>query len=217
MNRKIMDNLSYGFYFIIICLIILSVYLIFFRQDKKQSENNIETKTTTERSLENIKLNQDNVYLDIGGSFELKVTLISGNGSEKIKYESENSNIATVDEFGLITGVSAGTTKILVTVLDTNIKTECVVNVTGNIITISGLFVSEETVNMSINDTYNIGVTIVPNNAVDKRLVYASSNESIVTVDQNGLVRAINKGYSKVVISSYNDPNIKVEISFYVK
>ena len=101
--------------------------------------------------------------------------------------------------------------------MDTNIKTECVVNVTGNIITISGLFVSEETVNMSINDTYNIGVTIVPNNAVDKRLVYTSSNESIVTVDQNGLVRAINRGYSKVVISSYNDPNIKVEISFYVK
>ena len=74
-----------------------------------------------------------------------------------------------------------------------------------------------ETVNMSINDTYNIEVTIVPNNAVDKRLVYTSSNESIVTVDQNGLVRAINRGYSKVVISSYNDPNIKVEISFYVK
>mgnify|MGYP004613682887 FL=1 len=56
MNRKIMDGLSYGFYFIIICLIFLVVYLVFFKHDtKKQVENNGNSNDNTEIVNENIK------------------------------------------------------------------------------------------------------------------------------------------------------------------
>lgn len=218
MNRKIMDGLSYGFYFIIICLIFLVVYFVFFKTDtKKKVENNEDNDNDQEIVNENIQLNKEEISLDIGGSFNLKVTLIPSSGKEKINYESEDSSIATVDENGLIRGVGSGNTKILITVDGTDLKQECKVTVTENVINVKELFISSEKVYLNAGDTYKLDISVIPKNAVDKTLKYSSSDESIISVDENGLVTALKIGYAKVIVQSVSSPDVTLEISFNIR
>lgn len=219
MNRKIMDGLSYGFYFIIICLIFLVVYLLFFKQDtpKKNNNTNNSDNNTEQVVNENIKLNKDNVILDIGGSFDLKTTLIPSNGNEIIKYESLDQSIATVSETGKITGVATGSTIIVVTVDETDIKAECKVDVSSSVIEIKELFVNEERVKIKLGDTYQLNVSIVPNNAVDKTLIFSSANEKILSVSDDGLVTGLMIGNSRIIIQSKTNPDVKIEVEFFVE
>lgn len=219
MNRKIMDGLSYGFYFIIICLIFLVVYLLFFKQDtpKKNNNTNNPDNNTEQVVNENIKLNKDNVILDIGGSFDLKTTLIPSNGNEIIKYESLDQSIATVSETGKITGVATGSTIIVVTVDETDIKAECKVDVSSSVIEIKELFVNEERVKIKLGDTYQLNVSIVPNNAVDKTLIFSSANEKILSVSDDGLVTGLMIGNSRIIIQSKTNPDVKIEVEFFVE
>ena len=93
MNRKIMSSLSYGFYFLVLCIVFLIIYLAFFKQDNKNNSNsNSNTSEKEEENIknENIKLNSNEISLDIGASFNLSVTLTPSSGDEIIKFESED-------------------------------------------------------------------------------------------------------------------------------
>lgn len=217
MNRKIMDGLSYGFYFIIICLIFVIVYLIFLRPNTPKKNNKIDNDEPTDVISENIKLNKNDVSLDIGGSFELKVTLVPSNGNEVINYESSNENIAKVDNDGKIIGVSAGETTILVTVEGTNLKTECRVEVSNHIITVRELFVQNSRVSLKVGETYQLDVTVIPDNAVDKSLIYSLGDNEFLSVDENGLVTALKEGRGKLTITSKANPDVNLTIDFFVE
>lgn len=219
MNRKIMSGLSYGFYFIIICLIFVVVYLLFFKSDKPKKDNKVDDDNQTKEVVsENIKLNKKDVSMDIGGSFDLKVTLVPSNGDEVINYESNDENIATVDNNGKIVGVSAGETTILVTVEGTNLKTECKVVVSNNIITVQELFVQNSVVNIKVDETYQLNVTAIPSNAVDKSLKYSiDAGNDYLTVDENGLVTALKVGRGKVRITSNANQDVSIIVDFIIK
>lgn len=217
MNRKIMEGLSYGFYFIIICLIILVAYLLFFKENtpKKSDDNNDDS---TEQIInENIKLNKDSINLDIGGSFDLKVTLIPSSGSEIIKYESLDEEIATVSESGTIKGLKSGQTTILVTVEGTELKSECTVIVSENVINAKELFVNEEVINMDLGETYQLSVSVVPNNAVDKSLIFSSTNEKVLSVDENGLVTGLRVGRAQIIVQSKANPEVQIKVTFFIQ
>lgn len=216
MNRKIMDGLSYGFYFIIICILFLVVYLVFFKSDKPKKNDNVDDNNKSQVVSENIKLNKTDLSLDIGESFDLKVTLIPSNGKEIIKYESSDGNVATVDENGRIKGVGTGTAAILVTVDGSNLKAECKIEVSENTIIAQDLFVQNEKVNIKPGETYQLNVTVIPSDTVDKSLTYSSTNQSLLTVDENGLVTIISKGRAMVVVQSKSNPDVKISIDFII-
>lgn len=216
MNRKMMDGLSYGFYFIIICLIFLVVYLVFFKSDKPKKNNKVDDDIPTEVVSENIKLNKTDLSLDIGEKFVLKVTLIPSNGKEIIKYTSKDENIATVSENGEIKGVGTGSTVIVVNVEGTDLKAECTVDVSNNIIVAQELFVQNDRVNLKAGETYQINVTVIPNDTVDKSLIYTSTNEKFLTVSEDGLVTALSKGRAIVEIQTKSNPDVKIKIDFSI-
>lgn len=216
MNRKIMDGLSYGFYFIIICLIFLVVYLFFFKSDKPKKNNKVDDDTPSEVVSENIKLNKTELSLDIGEKFALKVTLIPSNGKEIIKYTSSDESVAIVSENGEVKGVGAGSTVIVVTVEGTDLKTECKVDVSNDTIIAQDLFVQNERVKIKIGETYQINVTVVPSDAVDKSLIYKSLNDKVLTVSEDGLVTALSKGRTMVEIQAKSNPDIKIKVDFTI-
>ena len=219
MNRKIMDGLSYGFYFVIICLIFLVVYLLFFKgsEPKNNNKNTEHGDNSSTVVNESIKLNKTNISLDIGGTFDLKVTLVPSNGDEIIKYESSDENIVKVSEFGKITAVSAGQAIIVVTVEGTNLKAECNVSVSDKVITATGIFVNNEKVEMKVGETYQLNVTVIPVNATDKTLMYSSNDETILTVDENGLVTANKEGNGRIFIKSNANPDVQIFVSFRIE
>ena len=76
------------------------------------------------------------------------------------------------------------------------------------------LNLSDET--MEKGSTIEIVTTFEPNNATNKDLIYKSSDESIVTVNEKGIITAIKNGTATITVTSAENKNIKQEINITV-
>ena len=131
----------------------------------------------------------EDMILELGSVGEIVPTFSPANTTERaVTYVSSNANIAVVDEYGVVTAIGTGTTTIIATAQ----------NGTTDEITVKVISKVE-----SISYTDNFYVThlgdtdegwkpnVYPANATDYTIVYSSSDENVVYVDENGnLVRA---------------------------
>lgn len=78
-------------------------------------------------------------------------------------------------------------------------------------IEIEEIWVDAEQLNLSVGDSYQLTATINPDNATYPELLWRSENENIATVNDAGLVRAVGKGTTTIIVESVNNPNIKAE------
>ncbi len=91
---------------IIFALLIQLIYI---------SVNKIEQKPNVEK----VKIDVDKIYLAVGGEEKLSYEIKKNNDSDiYLSFRSEDENIATIDENGIVHGISNGTTKIYVSADD---------------------------------------------------------------------------------------------------
>ena len=57
---------------------------------------------------------------------------------------------------------------------------------------------SQTSATLGSGETLTLAATVSPDNAYDKSLEWTSSDESVATVDQNGVVTAIKSGTAKI-------------------
>jgi len=76
------------------------------------------------------------------------------------------------------------------------------------------LNITEQT--MESGSTFKIVPTFEPSNASNQEIIYESSDESIVTVDNLGNVTAVGPGTAKITATSKDKPTIKVECNITV-
>ncbi len=77
-------------------------------------------------------LNKTSTTIGVGSSEVLTATVIPANATSKtVTWKSSNTNVATVDQSGKVTGVSAGIATITVTTVDGNKTATCTVTVTA--------------------------------------------------------------------------------------
>lgn len=91
-----------------------------------------ESGLVVEGAITGITTNTENITLEVGKSAQISITVEPENHVEKVKWDSENPDVVTVDDNGTVTGVSVGTAtivasaangaqvKITVTVKETN-------------------------------------------------------------------------------------------------
>lgn len=117
--------------------------------------------------------------------------------TKEITYQSANENIFTVSQDGIVKGKSAGTANLIVA-LGTR-KREIPVTVQERVVqTIS---VSPHYLTMKKGDVKNLQVILTPDNATNKTLMYISSDENIVKVE-NGKVTALQVGTATIRVRS---------------
>ena len=141
--------------------------------------------------VESITLNATQQSVIIGETFQLTATVLPENATYKtVTWASSNESIATVDQNGLVTALSLGECNITATCQ--GITATChitVVPVQAGSVTLN---VTEQS--LFIGDTFQLTATVLPENATNKTVIWSSSNQSIATVDQNGLVTALAAG-----------------------
>ncbi len=138
---------------------------------------------------------------------------------QAVTYRSNNIDVATVNINGVVTAVAVGNTTITVTSNDGGLEATCVVTVrqitTG--ITLSPiasyLVLGDQN---TANDTVTIGTAVSPSNAYNKTIMWESTNPSVATVDQNGLVTALQSGHTTIQVTAedggaYAEASITVE------
>lgn len=78
---------------------------------------------------------------------------------------------------------------------------------------VTEVMVSEATTTLAIAGTYNIVTKVMPENATDKSLVFTSSDESIATVSETGVVTAVATGTATIAIKATSNVTASVAIT----
>ena len=116
-----------------------------------------------------------------------------------ITWASADTSIATVDEKGRITGVYPGVTTITATMPSGQVSS---IKVTVNPIKVSSVKIKPSSVKMTIGESMTVTAKISPKNATWQDVTWSSADESIVTIDQNGVVHAVGVGKTTITATT---------------
>ena len=136
-------------------------------------------------------------------TLKLTATVTPSDASQRVTWSSSDTSVATVDSKGKVTMLKAGTATI--TAKTSNGKTATVtVKVTGSITAVTGITLNQSSLSLDKGATSQLTATIMPNNATDKTVTWKSSDDSVASVDANGLVTAKKAGTATITATSSN-------------
>ncbi len=119
----------------------------------------------------------------------------------ELKWSTSDRSIATVDENGVVTLLKEDTVWISVEPVfnPKNIVARCCINIKENPVTDIKTDVTE--LKMIAGDQYTVNTTIVPEDATNPTLVWASDNEKIAKVE-GGVITAVSPGDANITVAN---------------
>ena len=154
-------------------------------------------------SATNVSLNKTELTLKKGETATLVASIMPENFTDTISWRSTDTKVATVTDAGLVKGVAVGTAKIKVTVGGASAL--CTVNVIQPVTSIS---LNKTSLTMDALNTYQLTATAYPTTAVSRDIAWSSSDSSIASVDEKGLVTAHKKGTATIKATAKDGSNI---------
>ena len=128
----------------------------------------------SEITASEISLNFMGKTLAVGGTFQLKAGFEPEGANPAVKWESDNTGVATVDENGNVTAIANGTAVIKASVYEGQPFAECAVTVVTEtpetpIVPVDSISLGEQTsLNLEPNGTAALEATVAPENATNK-------------------------------------------------
>ena len=164
--------------------------------------------------IEKIDISLDNKTLQKGENKQLQITISPQEASDhKVIYISNNPQVATVDDKGVIRGISQGVATITVKSVENDVQAQIEINVYSKV---TGITLDQSQIYMQIEDTFKINANIEPADANDKKIIYTSQNNNIATIDENGIITAKQEGDTIIIASSNENNSIKVQCNLSV-
>ena len=146
--------------------------------------------------------------LAVGATYATSYEVFPATATNKnINWGSSNKAVATVNEYGVVTGVAEGEA-IITGYADDNssiidsykVKVENKIPVTAVEVT--------ATPSMTVGQVFYCSYAVYPANASDQRVIWSSSNSSVVSVDEVGKLTALKGGKAIITLKSVSDPNV---------
>jgi uncharacterized protein YjdB len=162
-----------------------------------------------------ITLNETNATLNEGQTVQLTANVSPELADNKnLAWTSSNTDVATVDQSGLVTAIKKGTTVITATSTDgSEVSTSCDIVVLK---LVSSIILSKSELTIAEGMSSKLTASVYPNLADDKTLHWYSSDESIATVDQNGNISAIAKGSAVITAQSTDGSDVSASCNVTV-
>lgn len=183
---------------------------------------------TVSKAASSIECDKTDITVIKGYSATINAIVLEEDTTNKnLIWESEDESVAAVSYNGSITGIACGTTTVKCTSESTpEVFAECKVTVIQPVTALRNEFAGK-TVELAVGESMNFEVTVEPEDATDKKLVWESSDESIVTVDAKGGIKAVScgdaeisckaaDGSEKSVSFKVHVPSIKTDRSEYI-
>ena len=150
-----------------------------------------------------ISLSKTSATINKGSSITLTANITPYEATNKsVTWSTSNSKVATVQN-GKVTGVSAGTATI--TAKSSNGKTaSCKVTVNVPVIAPTGINLNSSAMSLGKGETTKLTATVLPADASDKSVKWRTSDSKVLTVDQNGSVKAVNNGTAWITARTAN-------------
>jgi uncharacterized protein YjdB len=164
--------------------------------------------TVVKKSPTSIALDISSKDIKVGETCDLTETITPGTANDSITWESSSTSVATVSSSGVVTGVARGTATIKAMAKYNNTvyaSFTAKVENTDNIATFS---LAETTKTLVVGDTFSLDLTELPA-TVNITKEYTTSDGSIATVSNAGLVTAIKAGTATITVQSKYNTNVK--------
>jgi uncharacterized protein YjdB len=153
-------------------------------------------------AVESVSVSPTSLSLPVGSRGTLTETVLPANATNKtVTWSSSNTAIATVNA-DTVTAVAAGTATITVKTVDGNKTATCAVTVIPTVL-IEGLVITNSVINLNaIGATATINLYIMPENATNKTMIYATETPGVASIDANGVVTALGAGNTKFTVTT---------------
>lgn len=160
-------------------------------------------------SIEKIDIAIDNQTLQKGETKQLQVKISPQEASDhKVLYYSSNPEVAIVDDKGNIQAMKSGTAVITVKAEENDVQEQIEITVYSKV---TNIVLDQKEINMELEDTFQINGTVEPEDANVKTISFTSINSAIATVQESGMVTALQEGKTIIVASSEENPVIRAE------
>ncbi len=136
------------------------------------------------------------------GTLEAKVEP-SDATNQNVTWESDNTQVATVDEHGQVTAVSAGTATITVKTEDGDKTAECKVTVNApQAVPVTGVTLDKAELTLKEGSTGTLEAKVEPSDATNKTVTWESNKTNVATVEQDGTVKAVGAGEATIKVTA---------------
>ena len=155
------------------------------------------------------------VSLKVNQTIKVQTIVNPDDATDKsLKWESADSNIASVDIDGNITAHAIGQTTVIVSSKDgSGVSATISVSVIPTPAE-SIIINTPERTSFKFGETIQLTATVKPDDTTDKTIIWTSLNTDIVTIDSNGLVTA--RGAGSATITATNSAGQSAEITLTV-
>lgn len=154
------------------------------------------------------------MYLLRSLSKQIEVNIAPELADNKIlEWTSDNEEVATVTQEGVVKGVNVGSANITATTTDgTELSATCNVTVKPVVIDLS-----TKTINLRKGESYAEQiVTVLPENYEHKEVVWTSADDSIASINSDGVITAVKPGITTIKYKLGFDSNITAECKVIV-
>jgi len=180
------------------------------------AEDGTTTKTYTvtiavTQAVTGINLNTTATILSVNGTEQLSATITPANAdNQNVIWSSSNPAVATVNNSGLVTGVSVGSATITATTEDGGKTATCAVTVQEGTISVTGISLDKSASVLSVNGAEQLTATVAPANATNKSVSWSSSNTAVATVSNTGLVTGVSVGSATVTVTTVDGNHVAI-------
>lgn len=144
---------------------------------------------------QHVSLDKTSLKLLEGESGKLTATVYPLNSTQKtLTWVSDHPDVASVDNEGNVTARKAGTATVTVKVAE-KVTAVCKVTVISRV---TGISMSETTVELKPGEKHQLEATVLPQNASNAEVTWYSDKESVAIVSQSGLVSAVSTGEATI-------------------
>ena len=147
------------------------------------------------------------ITLEKGQSTSLKYAIQPDDASDKsVNFKSSDENVATVSAEGVVKAVGEGTATVTVSTKDGGKTATSEITVVPATIAVTGITMDDDSkeVTLEVGETAILEVTITPEEATDKTVEWASSDETVASVDATGMVTALKPGETTITATTSN-------------
>ena len=167
-----------------------------------------------EIEVEEIKISVNNPVIQKNEISKLNIEIYPKEAEEQtVEYISSNEKIVKVDSDGNIYGVSSGKATITVRAISNGVKASIDIEVYSKV---TGIEVNVKNITLQEGEKYQILANIEPDDANNKTVQYASENTNIATVNDIGIITAVQTGNTNIQVFSEEDEDINQTIQVNV-
>ena len=142
-------------------------------------------------------LDKNELTINNGYRHTLKLSVEPEDFTDEVTWKSTNTDVVTVDDNGLVNAQNTGSATIKVVVGEQS--TTCTVKVVQPV---ERIYLNESSISLDALDQYQLEASVYPKDAYNKDLEWKSEDETIATVSETGLVKAVKKGKTKIVVKA---------------